>query len=287
MKFRSLLLPLLLLPATLAVGDPLRDAIDLFKARRVPEARPILEKIVAEHPDDIKARIYLARCMSLMQDRDAAVDLLAETVRLAPDNDLALAEYGGACLHRAGELGVSFRALALARKGRSALEKAAELNPTALAYHEGLVDFYRQAPGIAGGSLAKAREHAEVVAKLDPLRGKLLLASLAAQDGQTKDALAICREVIAQNPDHYLALYTFGRAATDAGTDLDEAARYLRHCLELTPAASEPNHAGAYYRLGLAAAKAGRRDEARSLYRKSLELEPGFTQAEEALAALK
>lgn len=285
MRLRLLAL-LVALPVLLAAGT-LREAIDLYKAHRVPEARPILEQLVADDPDDIQARIYLARCMNLMHDRDQAIDILADTVKRAPANDLALAEYGSACLMRAGELGVSLRALSLARKGRNALEQAARLNPTALAYQEGLVDFYRQAPAIAGGSMARAREHAATVARLDPVRGKLLQASLSAQDGDTANALAICREVIAQNPDHYLALYTFARAATDAGMDLDEAADYLHRCLKLTPAPSEPNHAGAYYRLGMAAEKSGRRDEARALYHKSLELEPGFSKAEDALAALK
>lgn len=276
---------ILLLPSALA-ADSLRDAVDLFKAGRVPEARPILEKLVETTPRDVQARLYLARSLSLMHERDAAIDLLADTLKLAPDDHVVLAEYGGACLHRAGELGTGLRALMLARKGRNALETAAGMQPDSVVYHEGLVDFYRQAPAIAGGSLTKARQHAEAVARLDPVRGKLLLASLAAQEDDPAGALAICREVIAAQPDHYLALYTFGRAATDTGLALDEAERYLRRCIELTPSPSEPNHAGAYYRLGMAAEKSGRRDDARALYRKSLELEPGFSKAEEALAAL-
>ncbi|MFH1498373.1 MAG: tetratricopeptide repeat protein [Verrucomicrobiota bacterium] len=280
-----LLALIFLLPAALA-AEPLRDAIDLFKAQRVPEARPILEKLVAAEPRNVQARLYLARSMSLMHDRDAAIDLLADTLKLAPDNHVVLAEYGGACLHRAGELNAGLRALYLARKGRHALETAADMDRDSVVYREGLVDFYRQAPAIAGGSLAKARQHARAVARLDPVRGKLLLASLSAQEDDPAGALAICREVIAAQPDHYLALYTFGRAATDAGLALDEAERYLRRCLELTPSPSEPNHAGAYYRLGMAAEKSGRADEARAHYRKSLELEPGFTKAEHALTAL-
>ncbi len=276
---------ILLLPAALAAGS-LREAVDLFKAGRVPEARPLLEKLVKADPRDVQARLYLARSMSLMHDRDAAIDLLAGTLKLAPDDHVVFAEYGGACLHRAGELGAGLRALMLARKGRNALETAAEMHPDSVVYHEGLVDFYRQAPAIAGGSLAKARQHAEAVARLDATRGKLLLASLAAQEDDPVGALDICREIIAAHPDHYLALYTFGRAAIDAGLALDEAERYLRRCIELTPSPSEPNHAGAYYRLGMAAEKSGRRDDARALYRKSLELEPSFSKAEEALAAL-
>ncbi len=291
MTSRVIRLVLLLLaglsPLVASEPESLRAAIDLFRAKRVPEARPLFQDFVAEQPGHIDARLYLARCMNLMNDRDEAIDLLADTLKLAPQNPRVLAEYGAACLHRAGELGIGFRALGLARRGRNALETAARLQPGTVAYHEGLVDFYRQAPAIAGGSFARARAHAETVASLDPLRGKLLLASLYAEENDPSHALDLCREVLAEHPRHYLALYTFARAATDAGIALDEAETYLRRCLEITPSPSEPNHAGAHYRLGLAAQKSGRPDDARAHYRKSLELEPEFSKAIDALAALR
>ncbi len=281
------LLTVFILLTAILSADPLSDAIDLFKAHRVPEARPLFAEIVKATPTNIEARLYLARCMNVMHDRDTAVDLLEKTVEMAPKNDVAMAEYGAACMHRAEELGISFRALSLARRGRNALEAAVEMKPGKIIYREGLVDFYRQAPGIAGGSLKRAHAHAEIVAKLDPLRGKLLLASLAAQEDHPDEALAICREVIAEHPDNYLALYTFARAATDAGVSLAEAEGYLRHCLTLTPSPSEPDHAGAYYRLGMAAEKSGRTADARASYKQALEIQPGFAKAAEALAALK
>lgn len=80
----------------------------------------------------------------------------------------------------------------LAGDARDALLKAIELDPDHLDAREAVAQFYIEAPGIAGGSLRKAREQGNAMLKIKggELRGHLVLAGVAAEDDEWKDAAA-------------------------------------------------------------------------------------------------
>jgi tetratricopeptide (TPR) repeat protein len=294
-RFLPQILPLALLAIASAASAFATDtpspafttAVQLFDARRLPEARDAFTAVVAREPTNPEALWYLARAQAKLQHRDEALVFFARALELAPRDPRILADYGITSALRAGELGINFRALGLARKGREAMEKAVALSPDNIAYRENLVEFYRNAPGIAGGDMAKAYAQAEAIAQRDPRRGLLLRASIQAYDKRYDEALATCTEILRTAPDTYTALYTLGRIASESGRELDLGETSLRRCLELTPADNEPNHAGARYRLGLIAEKRKRPDLARAEYQAALTLEPTFTRAAEALARLK
>jgi lipopolysaccharide biosynthesis regulator YciM len=64
--------------------------------------------------------------------------------------------------------------LKYASRIKSGLARAVELEPRNCVMRRDLVQFYLQAPGIAGGSVRRAKERAEDFARLDPRRGQLL-----------------------------------------------------------------------------------------------------------------
>ncbi len=269
-----------------AAGDPLAEAITLFNAHRVPEARPLLAALVEREPDNAQALWYLGKADLVMQRREEAADLLQRAVKLAPKDPRILADYGTACLISASELGVSFKSIGYARQGRDALLLAVQLAPDEIAYREGLVAFYRKAPGIVGGSMAKAYAQADEIAKRDPVRGAVIKASIQAEEKKYDEARTTCEDALRSQPDSYLALYTLGRIASESGQDLARGEQALRRCLELTPAIQEPDYAGVYYRLGLIAEKNGHPETARAEYQTALKIEPTFQAATDALAKL-
>ena len=270
-------------------GDPseLETAVALYNAKRVPEARDKLAALVEAEPSNVRALWYLGRSQLAMQQRELAAATLARAAKLAPDDHRILADYGSASLLSATELGVSFRALGYARRGRAALERAVELAPDKIAYREGLVQFYTRAPGFAGGDFDKAYAHIDEIAKRDPARGAVIRATTLAAEKRYDEAVAACETFLRDHPDTYLALYTLGRISSETGRELARGEAALRRCLEITPRVEEPDHAGARYRLGMIAEKSGRPADARREYEAALGLQPEFPEVREALARLK
>ncbi len=282
----SVLALLFALPAAGGRADTLAEAQALIDAQRLPEAKEPLEKLVAREPANLEAILLLARVYNGMGRRDEGIRLLEPVVEAHPNEPRVLGLYAGQCLLRAGELGAGFRALRLARRGRELMERAAALAPGDISFREGLVDFYRQAPALAGGSLEKARAHADAIAKIDPVRGAAWQAAILMEEGKSAEALAACDAALAARPDDYVALFTLGRTVSECGLRLDDGERALRRCLTMAPAASEPSHAGVHYRLGLIAERRGEIGAAREAYKASLALEPLFDRPAEALKRL-
>jgi len=284
---------LLLLGVSAALGadaprpeEALASARSLLAASRLPEAREPLEALLKREPDHLEAALLLADVYNGLGRRDQAIDLLEPFVAKHPEHARVLGTYAGQCMLRAGELGFGFRALRLARRGRELMERAAALAPGNIAYREGLVDFYRQAPSLAGGDLEKARAHADAIARLDPVRGAAWQASILVQEKRFPEALAACDTALAARPDDYVALFTLGRTVSECSQRLDDGEAALRRCLERAPAPSEPSHAGVWFRIGLISEHRGDRAAARAAYAKSLELEPNFNRPAEALKRL-
>jgi tetratricopeptide (TPR) repeat protein len=167
------------------------------------------------------------------------------------------------------------------------LEQAVKLAPDNLDYREGLVQFYTRAPGFVGGDFARAYAHIAEIARLNPSRGAVNKANTLCSEKRYDEALTACENFLRTEPDNYLALYTLGRIASETGRELARGEQALRRCLEITPRIQEPDHAGAYYRLGLIAEKANRPAEARSHYQAALALEPALEKAATALAHLQ
>ncbi len=279
---------------TLSASEPPPDSATavlaaaraLVEAQRLPEAREPLEQLLLRDPENLEAALLLGRVYDRTGRRDETIELLEPFVARHPDNVRVLGLYAGSCMLRAGELGIGFRALRLARRGREYMERAVTLAPTDIAYREGLVDFYRQAPGVAGGSMAKAREHADAIAALDPVRGAAWQASLLLQDKKIPEALAACDAALRARPDDYVALFTLGKTVSESGLRLDDGEAALRLCLAAVPRPSEPSHAGVWYRLGRIAEHRKDIPAARAAYQESLNLEPLFNRPAEALARL-
>lgn len=264
----------------------LDDARRLVEAQRLLEAREPLEQLLLGEPENLEAALLLARVYDRTGRRDETIELLEPFVARHPDNVRVIGLYAGACMLRAGELGVGFRAIRLARRGRELMERAVVLAPDDIAFREGLVDFYRQAPGLVGGSLTKAREHADAIARIDPVRGGAWQASILLQDKKFTEALAACDAALRARPDDYVALFTLGRAVSESGLRLADGEAALRRCLAVVPLPSEPSHAGVWYRLGLIAELQKNIPAARAAYAESLKLEPQFNRPAEALRRL-
>ena len=291
MKFLLRFLLLLVGAASaFAATDP--AAIDaarkLYTERKLPDAQAAFEKIAASDPQCADAHYYLAQLALRRNDDEKAIASAEKAVALAPDN----AEYqhllGDAFGGYAQKASV-FSQFGLAKKCLAAYLRAVALKPDSVGYHQSLFEYYRQAPGLAGGGRDKALAEAATIKKLNPLAGRVAFATLYVADKKYDLALAEFDEVLKTNPDDFAALYQVGKLAAVSGQFLDRGLASLRHCLELPPPASPntPGHPAANWRLGLILELKKDPTGARAAYEAALKLDPKFPQAAEALKKLK
>jgi len=285
-----LLLILALIAGPLArSADPapasLAAALEHFTARRYPEARDALARLVAAEPSNAAAHHYLGRTLTIRHDLPAIEEglrHLARAAELEPRNAVYLGIYGGASLQHAGRT----HSLLAATRGREAMEQALSLDPDYLDAREGLFQFYQRAPWPLGSS-AKAAAQLEEIRRRDPDLATVLSVGVRLNARDYAGAFQLCDEVLARQPGNYTALYHYGRSASISGQNLERGLASLQTCLTLeppTPAA--PSHSNVWHRIGVLQELGQRPDEARAAYRTALELDPNNRQAAEALARL-
>ena len=261
-------------------------ALALFKARRYPEARVALEKIVAADPQNAAAHHYLGRTIAARNDTAAlkeALVPLSKAVELDPDNAVYLGIYGGTSLQFAGRT----NSLSAANKGREAMEKALAIDPDYVEAREGLFQFYQRAPWPIGSS-AKARVQLEEIRKRDPDLATVLGVVSKTNAKEFPEAFALCEEVLSKNPDNYIALYHYGRTASISGQNLERGLASLQRCLKFEPPTpASPTHSNVWQRIGNILEQLTRPNDARAAYKTALDLDPSNNQASDALAKLR
>jgi tetratricopeptide (TPR) repeat protein len=166
----------------------------------------------------------------------------------------------------------------LAPRVKGAFEKAVQLNPKLVEAHVGLVEYYRRAPGIMGGDMAKAWSEAEIVVGLDELRGRPLKANLFLGDKKNSEAAQEIRFLTANRSRDWRAwrvagnFYFRNQMTDDAITSLE---KYT---------SMRPDTADSHTWLARAYVQKKDADKAIACAKKALTLENDFAQALEVLA---
>jgi tetratricopeptide (TPR) repeat protein len=308
-------------PAALAAqSKALAEQCDrLENPTRWPQARAQVQAAAQESGD---AATFAQGCLAMADEKwDAA----ARAFERAVNEDGRSAVYHfwlGRAYGEQAQRANMLKQASLARKTKSAFDRAVQLDPDYLDAREGLMQYYLLAPGIMGGSVDKAREQANEVRKRNAYRGGLLAARIAARE---KDWGAAAREYqqlatqyadsaapwsalvllhaqqqrwdeafrsvdrwIAAQPGAMAAQYALGRTAAESGDHLDRGEQALRRYLGgYTPKPGEPSLGAAHWRLGMIHERRGQRDAARAEYQTAVSLDPKLKQARDALAKVK
>jgi tetratricopeptide (TPR) repeat protein len=279
---RSCFTLFLLSALALNAADDLAQARSLIAAKRVPEARPLLEALVVASPGDVDALLLLGECQAKMQQPEASLATLEKAATLAPKRADVANAYGRLCLEQAGKE----RSLSLIKKGRSQLERALELDPKMVEPRLALITFFSAAPWFAGGSMDKAYAQVEALEKLDAKLALVMKVSLMNKEKKYEEALAVLDGYLKQNADDYTANYEFGRAVSQSGKRSPEGLAALRKCLTLTPPKGSPGHDGVHYRMGLIFQNTKDYSSARAELDEALKSDPKNRQFIEARAKL-
>jgi len=193
MKRTNIILCLLMNLSAYA-GEP-SSAQSRFEAGDFTGASAAAQQLLKQDASEAEGHYWLGRIALKSGDLETAADELEEAVDAAPDNAEYLTRFAQVSCSLAGSPDTGMlRKPGLAGDCRESFLHATEVDPKSLTAWKGLFEFYRQAPGIAGGGIDKAEALVGKIAALDPAEGELALANLAAQ----QEKLPLAREHIAK-----------------------------------------------------------------------------------------
>ena len=132
-----------------ARGSKSDEGVRLFNARRLAEARSVLEEAVAEDSSDARAASYFGRVLLAEGEVDRATEWMSKSVALEESNaeyHLWLGRAYGSAAMRANVL----KQPGLARKVKKEFERGSQLDPDNLEARFGLIEYYLRAPGVMG-----------------------------------------------------------------------------------------------------------------------------------------
>lgn len=257
-RFTPILVALLFVAPPLVAEAPAADAPVPQQARELMErqhwrsARTLLESESAAHPDDPATLSALADVRAQFGDVAEAEKLARRAVALAP-RDAQAHETLASVLGRQAQKAGMFKAMHIVGEFRKQAEAAIALDPARVESRDMLMQFYLQAPGIAGGDKKKARIMADEIARIDAAKGELALAEYSAAVKDTNAVEGCYRRAIAKDPksaDAHLSLASW--LAAPARARWDDAAAEARAGL-----AADPARPGGYALLAIIAVRRG------------------------------
>ncbi|MBI5768318.1 MAG: tetratricopeptide repeat protein [Verrucomicrobia bacterium] len=280
--------------AALDAAQPRPELVERLDAARAlfttrgksKDAQAAFEQLAATDPKNPDVNFYLGQLANRRDDPAQAQKYFETAVAVAPDD--ARHHHGlGDAFGRQAQKASIFSQMGLAKKCVAAYERAVALAPTNADFRQSLFEFYRQAPSLVGGGMDKAYAQAAEIKKLDAMRGRICFATLYTADKKYDQALAQFDEVLATTPDDYAALYQVGKLAAVSGQHLDRGADSLRKCVATTPPSPNlPSHANAQWRLGQILEHQKNSAAAKAAYESSLQFDPTFAPARDALSRL-
>lgn len=182
-------------------AQTLQEGLALYQKAQFAEAKQVFESVLKQDGGNAEAHYRLGMIMMSrsFRDEDKAVEHMERAVELAPQNADYHYGLGAAYGIKAQNAGFLKKAL-LAPKVKREFERTIELNPAHIDAHVGLAQYYRQAPGIMGGDTEKAWEEADIVIRLDEVRGRSFKAGLYAADKKMAEAEREIRTLTSNRP---------------------------------------------------------------------------------------
>jgi tetratricopeptide (TPR) repeat protein len=162
-------------------------AKELLAAGRVDEAITTLQKRIDQSTTDAESYNLLCRAYFMLEDWDRGVAACERARNLDPQKSLYHLWLGRAYGEKADRAGF-LSAAGLAKKVRTAFERAVELDPASWEARTDLAEFYLEAPGIVGGGKDKARAQADAIAALNPAMAHWVVARIAEKNKDTASA---------------------------------------------------------------------------------------------------
>lgn len=301
-------------------NDEIHNGVELFKSGEMEHAKTFFQEYTKSNSEDPEGYYYLGRIFFRQRDYNKAEKSLKKAIKLQPNSSLYHTWMGNTYGNKINDVNF-LKKMSMAKKIKNHFTTALELDENNLEAREGLVHFYKEAPGIAGGSVEKAMEHAKILKSQDKYQGYSLMAQIYEKQknydlteqefvsaveefpdslganyrlgyfyqrmAKWDKAFEIFEQVIADSAENWGAWYQLGRTGALSGLNLDRSELALRKYLTWEPDENNPSHAATHWRLGMIYEHKGRKNLARQEYQTALKLDRTFKQALESLKKLK
>ena len=215
-----------LLPA-FAANSPAIPPKELLAQGRVDEAIEALELQIA-HAPDAESYNLLCRAHFMLEEWDRGIPNCERARDLDPKSSLYELWLGRIYGEKADRVGF-VSAAGLAKKVRTAFERAVELDPSNWQARTDLAEFYVDAPGVVGGGKDKARQQADALMPLNPARSHWVAGRIAeknkdaaAAELEYRGAVAVSHSAVRE----WVDLAIFYRHANRLA-DMEQALRHL------------------------------------------------------------
>jgi tetratricopeptide (TPR) repeat protein len=167
---------------TAQANENIATGVTLFERGQFAAAQQFFEAFISQRPTDSDGAYYLGRLAFESERYDQASTWFEKAIQLDSGNSEYHRWLGRAYGQQAQQAGGE--AFFLARKVKTHLEKAVELNPDNIEARFDLLEYYLQAPAFLGGDVAKAETQAAEIAKRNVAKGRKAWQRCEQEDAQ-------------------------------------------------------------------------------------------------------
>lgn len=262
----------------------LEKSIRMYNQGRYQDASRLLLRIIKENPWNDTAYYYLG-LVNLNDDYAKSIEYLGKAVRLRGVNAKYRVMLGNAYGMKA-QKGSIFTKIGAAGKCLKEYEAAVRADPKYIDARRSLMEYYLQAPGIVGGSVAKAVAQCDTISILDEYAGFLARSRIYEYQNDRKAEEESYRKAIVADPKKTSAyrglwwLYLKEKKVAKANALLAQAIRSVDDKSEIyywaglysiqendlskaremldSALAADPGNAAVYYQMGKVSLLSGR-----------------------------
>ncbi len=300
--------------------DTTNPGMDMLRTENYSGAQAYFQDQFQKNPKDAAAMADMAKLYLSQGKTKDGVQWAEKAVALAPKDAAYQILLGDAYGYYVNQVSL-FSKLGVAHKILAAYQQAAHLDPGNADAQYSLATYYIVAPGIAGGSDARANKQIAVLDGLDAAKANGARATLALSnkdmpkaEGYLRDAaktdntgdsdyvlglllmskkhyaeaISAFEEGISKAPSNSSNYYQIGHVAALGKIHVQEGIQDLQKFLSMPHDwhPDTPTYKWAHYRLGMLYGIAGDKANEKAQYEAALKLDPDFKEAKKALAEM-
>ena len=213
------------------------DAAVLIEKGHFKRAEVVLKQRLQNAPNDATSYCELSKVDLAFQRWDDAIEHAEKAVSLddkSADAHVALLDSLGAKLGAPGT--GMFQRVSLGHRFKNESAVALQKDPNNVTANEDMIQFYLQAPSIAGGDKNKADQLADHMVQVNPVQGYLLKIEIATQEKRNGELEALMQQAVKADPKNYdarvqAASFYLGQG----GESLEEGEEQAEEAVRLDP----------------------------------------------------
>jgi tetratricopeptide (TPR) repeat protein len=202
--------------------------------------KQIARTVDASQSKDPQTLFLLSKLKQAFGKHDEALQLAEAAVKADPNKAEYHLQLASVVSDEINDAGL-FKKISIANRVHSELETALKLEPRNPDCLEGMMVYYEQAPGIAGGSKAKAHQLAAEISRIDASKGYMAQAELARTEKQTDKLEELYTNAVKADPKNFEALMALASFyVSDAQKKYDLAEKYAKQAIDVDRSRTGP-----------------------------------------------